>query len=166
MVASAPLGRDPPIDEVALRISGIARRAGTMSDRIREVEYRYVVVDDRPGEGTRVLGALEESGVNLLALLGFPIGEGKSQIDLVPEDPQALTAAAERAGLELSPSKKAILVQGEDRVGAADEHLGKLSQEGINVTAVAATAAGAGSYGMILWVKPDDHDRALQVLTS
>ncbi len=135
-----------------------------MADEIREVEYRYVIVEDRPGEGIRVLRALKESGVNLLALLGFPIGEGRSQIDLVPEDPSALVSAAENAGLQLSAPKKAILVQGDDRVGAADEHLAKLAAEGINVTALAATAAGAGRYGMIIWVKPNDHDRALQVL--
>jgi hypothetical protein len=40
--------------------------------------------------------------VNLLAYLGFPLGGGQSQIDLVPEDPQSLKEAAERAGLTLS----------------------------------------------------------------
>jgi hypothetical protein len=137
-----------------------------MADSVSEVEYRYVVVDDRPGEGVRILEALKDSGVNLVALLGFPIGDNRSQIDLVPEDPAALASAAQKAGLELSAPKKAILVQGDDRVGAADEHLAKLSSEGINVTAVSATAAGSGRYGMILWVKPEDHDRALRLLSS
>lgn len=137
-----------------------------MADIVKEVEYRYVVVGDRPGEGIRVLGALKESGVNLLAVLGFPLGDGKSQIDLVPEDPEALQRAAQGVGLELSAAKKAVLIQGDDRVGAADEHLGKLSGEGINVTAVAAVAAGSGRYGMILWVKPEDQERALEALGS
>ncbi len=137
-----------------------------MPDTVREVEYRYVVVEDRPGEGARLLGALREAGVNLVTLLGFPLGDGRSQIDLVPEDPAALESAAASAGLDLSPPKKAILVQGDDRVGAADEHLSKLGAEGINVTAVAAVAAGAGRYGMILWVRPEDHVRAVEVLSE
>ncbi len=137
-----------------------------MPDTVREVEYRYVVVEDRPGEGARLLGVLKEAGVNLVTLLGFPLGEGQSQVDLVPEDPVALQSAAEAAGLELSPPKKAILVQGDDRVGAADEHLSKLGTAGINVTAVAAVAAGAGRYGMILWVRPEDHARAMEVLSG
>lgn len=137
-----------------------------MGDSVREIEYRYTVVDDRPGEGLRVLEALKSAGVNLIALLGFPLGDGRSQIDLVPEDPGALVSAAEAAGVILSTPKRAILVQGDDRVGAAEEHLRKLADQKINVTAVSAVAAGSGRYGMILWVKPEDHDRATRALAG
>lgn len=135
-----------------------------MADAVRRVEYCYVIVPDAPGEGRRVLSALREGGVNLLALLGFPAGDGRSQIDLVPEDPAALREVAGRAGLELSETKRAFLIQGDDRVGAADEWLGKLAQAGVNVTATAAVTAGAGRYGMLVWVAPDDYERAAGAL--
>ena len=69
-----------------------------MADTVRRVEYYYVTVPDAPAEGQRILSALKDSGVNLLAFLGFPLGDGQSQIDLVPEDPASLREAAERAG--------------------------------------------------------------------
>ncbi len=135
-----------------------------MADSIRGVEYYYLTVSDAPGEGQRILSALRESGVNLLAYLGFPAGGGQSQLDLVPEEPGALKDAAERLGLTLSEAKRAFLVQGDDRVGAVADTVAKLAEASINVTAAAATSAGSGRYGMILWVAADDYDRAAGVL--
>jgi hypothetical protein len=135
-----------------------------MADSIRGVEYYYVTVPDTPGEGQRILSALQEGGVNLLAYLGFPVGNGQSQIDLVPEDAGALKGVAKRLGLALSEAKRAFLIQGDDRVGAVAETTAKLAEAGINVTAAAATAAGSGRYGMILWVAAADYDRAVGVL--
>jgi hypothetical protein len=135
-----------------------------MADSMRGVEYYYVTVPDAPGEGQRILSALQESGVNLLAYLGFPVGGGRSQIDLVPEDPDALKDVAEQLGTALSEAKRAFLVQGDDRVGAVADTTAKLAGAGINVTAAAATAAGSGRYGMILWVAAADYERAADVL--
>lgn len=56
-----------------------------MPDTARRVEYYYVKVPDTAGEGLRILSALRDSGVNLLAYLGFPLGGGQSQLDLVPK---------------------------------------------------------------------------------
>jgi hypothetical protein len=135
-----------------------------MADSMRGVEYYYVTVPDAPGEGQRILSALQESGVNLLAYLGFPVGGGRSQIDLVPEDPDALNDVAAQLGTALSEAKRAFLVQGDDRVGAVADTTAKLAEAGINVTAAAATAAGSGRYGMILWVAAADYERAADVL--
>ena len=135
-----------------------------MADTVRSVEYYYVTVPDAPGEGQRVLSALKESGENLLAFLGFPLGGGQSQIDLVPEDPQALRDAAERAGVTLSEAKRAFLIQGDDRVGAVADTTAKLAEANINLTAAAATGAGSGRFGMILWVATGDYERAAEAL--
>jgi hypothetical protein len=135
-----------------------------MADTVRGIEYYYVTVPDAPGEGQRVLSALKERGVNLLAYLGFPLGGGQSQIDLVPEDPESLKEAAQQAGLTLSEAKRAFLIQGDDRVGAVSDTTAKLAEASINVTAAAATGAGSGRYGMILWVAPADYERAADVL--
>jgi hypothetical protein len=134
-----------------------------MADTVQSVDYYYVTVPDVPGEGQRVLSALKAGGVNLSAFLGFPAG-GQAQLDLVPEDPEALKAAAEQAGLTLSEAKRAFLIQGDDRVGAVADAMEKLGQANVNVTAAAAAAAGSGRYGMILWVSPADYDRAAEAL--
>jgi hypothetical protein len=135
-----------------------------MADTVRGVEYFYVTVPDEPGEGQRLLSALKDGGVNLHAYLGFPLGGGQSQIDLVPEDPELLKDVAERAGVTLSEAKRAFLIEGDDRVGAVADTTAKLAEANINVTAAAATGAGSGRYGMILWVAPADQERAADAL--
>ena len=135
-----------------------------MADSVRSVDYHYVTVQDSPGEAQGVLSALRERGVNLVAFLGFPAGEGRAQLDLVPEDAAALRAAAQEAGVTLSEAKQAFLIQGDDRVGAVAETTGKLADAGINITAATAVSAGSGSFGMVLWVAPGDHERAAAAL--
>jgi hypothetical protein len=135
-----------------------------MTDTVRGVEYYYVTVPNAPGEGQRILAALKEDGVNLLAYLGFPLDGGQSQIDLVPEDPELLREVAGRLGVTLSEAKRAFLIQGDDRVGAVADTTVSLAEAGINITAAAATGAGDGRYGMILWVAPADYERAADAL--
>jgi len=134
-----------------------------MADQIRRVDYFYVEVPDQPGEGVRVLMAVKEAGVNLLSFTAFPTGSGKAQVDLVPENAEALQKAVKNARLQLSPRKQAFFVQGENRAGAAADILRKLSSAGINVRA-ANGAAGSGGFGLILWVAPNDYAKAAQAL--
>jgi len=135
-----------------------------MADTVRSVEYHYVTVPDAPGEVQRILSALKDGGVNLVAFLGFPLDGGQSQIDLVPEEPESFRDAAQRAGVTLSEAKRAFLIQGDDRVGAVADATAKLAEANINITAAAATAAGSGRYGMILWVAPADYESAAGAL--
>jgi hypothetical protein len=135
-----------------------------MADTVQGVEYQYVTVSDEPGEVQRVLSALRDGGVNLVAFLGFPVGGGRSQIDLVPKDATSLREAAERAGVTLSEPKRAFLIQGDDRVGAVADATSKLAAANINITAASAVAAGSGRYGMIVWVAPSDYESAAGAL--
>jgi hypothetical protein len=135
-----------------------------MADRVRKVSYSYLKVPSRPGQGARVLAALRDANVNLLAYTGFPAGGGKAQLDLVTDDQAALSRVARKQGWRLSRVKKGFIVQGDDRVGAVQRHLQKLAAGGVNVTAADAVTAGKGRYGMILWVKPADYARAGRLL--
>lgn len=135
-----------------------------MADRVKKVSYCYVKVPNRAGQGQRILRQLREDGVNLLAYSGFPAGGGKAQLDFIPEDLGAFRRAARSHGWKTSPAKKGFLISGPDRIGAVDRHFEKLAAAGINVTAADAVAAGAGRYGMILWVKPTHYARAARAL--
>jgi hypothetical protein len=137
-----------------------------MADTIRQVDYYSMEVPNRPGEGSRIFSAIKGADLNLLATCGFPIEGGKKQVDFVPEDPEAFRKTAPGLGLKLSRPKLAFLIQGEDRVGAAADTFDRLGREGINIIAAQALAAGAGRWGMILWVNPADQPRAAEVLEA
>jgi hypothetical protein len=135
-----------------------------MPDRVRRVNYCYPIVPNRAGQGARILAELKRAGVDLLAYSGFPIGGGRSQLDLVLEDLGLLRRVARKNGWRLSKVKKGFLIQGTDEVGAVHRHLQRLADAGINVTAADAVAAGKGRYGMILLVKQRDYARAAKAL--
>jgi hypothetical protein len=139
-------------------------REDAMGEMIRKVDYFTMQVPAKPGEATRVLDALREAGVNLLAFTGFPEGRRRAQLDFVAEETAALKAAAKRAKMKLSPKKSAFLVQGEDRPGAVAEIIGRLAAAKINVTAIEALCAGDGRFGAIFWVKGPDLRKAAKVL--
>ena len=137
-----------------------------MTDTVKRADYCHASVQDQAGEGVRLLEALRTERVNLVAFHAFPAGDGRTQLDLFPADPARLTAAARLAGIELSPVKTAFRVEGEDRTGAMAEILGKLGRAGINVTAAEGICAGAGRFGALVWVKPQDVERAAQALSA
>jgi hypothetical protein len=137
-----------------------------MASTVKEVEYYYATVADRPGEGRKLLEFLSEKMVNLLALTAFPVGEGQSQIDLFPAEPNALKKAAADAGVPLVGPKRAFLIQGNDRIGALyDFHL-KLANAGINIYACNGVVDGTGRFGYVIWVDPADYEAASEALRT
>jgi len=137
-----------------------------MADRVRKVNYCYAKVSARAGQGAAVLDEIQKEGVNLLAFSGFPIGGGKAQLDLIAENMAGVRRVARKNGWRLSKTKKAFLIQGDDRVGACQRQLQKLADQKINVTAVDAVAAGKGRWAAILWVKPKAYARAARALRA
>jgi len=135
-----------------------------MADRVKKVNYCHTMVSARAGQGARVLKALRDADVNLTAFSGFPSSKGGAQLDLVAEQMSKIRRVAARHGWKLSPIKKAFLITGSDSCGAVHRHVQKLADAGISITAADAMCAGAGRYGMILWVKPRDYARAARAL--
>ncbi len=136
-----------------------------MAESVKRVDYYYTEVPDKAGEGARVLNLLSEHGANLLAVNGFPLeGSNRAQLDFIPVDANTLMAAAGTSGVKLTGPKTAFLIEGADRAGALAVILDKLAQAHISVTAVQATASGAGRFGAVLWVKPSKVQQAAAVL--
>lgn len=133
-----------------------------MPDTIRVVDYFYVMVPDKPGEGARVLNALKEAGVNLLAFSGFPEGR-RTQLDFFPADSAAFKQTAKNAKWKVVGPKRGFLLQGDDRVGAVAELLERLGNAKINITAIDAVSVD-GRYGAIFWVASKDVKKAAALL--
>ncbi|MFN0169267.1 MAG: hypothetical protein ACKV22_22820, partial [Bryobacteraceae bacterium] len=108
------------------------------------VSYFSLVVPNKAGEGARILNALKEAGVNLIALWGYPVKGKKAQVDLVPEDAPAFQKAVKKLGIDPGKKRPAFLVSGEDRVGAIADAMSALAAEGISVWAAQAVSPGGG----------------------
>ena len=135
-----------------------------MAYHIRRADYFYTRVKDQPGEAYQVLSKLADLGVNLLAFIGVPMGPTVTQLTLYPEDTAKLTEAADMAGMALDGPHPALLVQGDDELGVLASVHEKLYQADVNVYASYCVADGRGSFGYLLYVRPDEYDRATAAL--
>jgi len=133
-----------------------------MPDTIPVVDYFYLMVPDKPGEGARILNVLKDAGVNLLTFSGFPEGR-RTQLEVFPADSAAFKQAAKTAKWKVVGPKRGFLLQGDDRVGAIAELLERLGTAKINVTAIDAVSLN-GRYGAIFWVAPKDVKRTAALL--
>ncbi|NWF89727.1 MAG: hypothetical protein HXY50_09740 [Ignavibacteriaceae bacterium] len=131
---------------------------------ITRVDYFYTTVKDQPGEAYKVLTALAELGVNLLAFNAVPLGSSGAQFSLFPENTQLLMDIAEKAGISLQGPNPALLIQGEDEIGALAEIHQKLYSADINIYSGNCVTSGKGTFAYLVYLRPDEYDRALSVL--
>ena len=59
---------------------------GVMAEEIRVVEHYSASILNKVGEGARILTALRDAGVNLIAFWGYKHGAGRAQLEFIPED--------------------------------------------------------------------------------
>jgi hypothetical protein len=135
-----------------------------MAFRIRRADYFYATVQDAPGEAYKLLSRLAELGINLLAFTAMPVGPMRAQLTLFPEDSGLLVDAARKANLLLDGPHPALLVQGDDALGALAQVHEKLYQAGVNVYASSGVADGGGSFGYVLYVRREEYEQATQAL--
>jgi hypothetical protein len=122
------------------------------------------MIQDQPGEAYKLLSQLAGLGINLLAFSGVPLGPTHTQLTLFPEDTLKMKNAANRAGLTLDGPHPALLVQGDDELGAlAGIHV-RLHEASVNVYASSGVSDGRGSYGYVIYVRPEEYERAVKAL--
>ncbi|MFP3983698.1 MAG: hypothetical protein ACLFV2_08435 [Desulfurivibrionaceae bacterium] len=131
-----------------------------MAFSIKEAEYYYTTVKDRPGEAYKLLSLLAERGVNQLAFAAIPVGPDSTQLTIFPDDPPKFTLEARNAGMTIDGPHYAFLVQGNDELGALAEIHEKLYKANINIYASNGIGDARGCHGYIIYVKHDDFERA------
>jgi hypothetical protein len=92
------------------------------------------------------------------------VGPATTQLAIFPDDPARLQAESRRAGLALEGPHPAVLVRGDDVMGTLAELHEKLYARGINVYSSTAVSSGAGRFGYLLYLRPDDIDSAAESL--
>jgi hypothetical protein len=131
---------------------------------IKRVEYYYTTVQDKPGEAYKLLNLLADRGINQLAFSAIPIGPNSTQLAIFPEEPAKLNSDAKLAGMSLDGPHHALLVQGDDKLGALAGIHQKLYEANINVYASSGVSDGKGGYGYLVYIKGEDFERAATTL--
>jgi hypothetical protein len=126
-----------------------------MAFQVHRTSYYYLSVRDRPGEAYRILAQLAKLGVNLRAFTGVPVGPEHTQLTVFPEDEGKFRASANSAGITADGPHPALLVQGDDELGALADIHERLQDAKVNVFASYGVTDGRGSFGYVLYVRPD-----------
>ncbi len=135
-----------------------------MPVNVRTVDYYYTMVQDRPGQAAELLSLLSDSGVDMLAFSIVPTGPTHTQLQLYPGSTNQLLAIAKRASLDLVGPQHAILVQGDNELGALVHIHKALADADINVYASNGVTTEGGGFGYVLYVRPEDFKKAAQVV--
>jgi hypothetical protein len=135
-----------------------------MAFTIRPVEYYYVNVRDELGAAYGVLAQLAERGVHLHAFTAVPTGPSLAQFALFPADPNKLDAEARSIGLPLDGPHHALLVQGDDELGALASVHERLFRAGVDIYASSGVTDGRGAFGYVMYVREDQFERAVAAL--
>jgi hypothetical protein len=131
---------------------------------VRSAQYYHGTLADRPDEAYDLLAQLADLGINLLAFTAVPVGPSHMQLTLFPENPEGLEAEAKRAGLALDGPHAAILVQGDDELGALARIHERLARASVQIYASNGIADGGGAFGYLIYVRENQFDRALEAL--
>lgn len=135
-----------------------------MTATVKCVDYFYVTVQDKPGQAYKVLAELASHDVSLLAFGAIPMGPFETQLTLFPDNTGRLANALDRVGLTLQGPHSALLVQGDDRLGALVEIHRTLSDAGINIYASSGVTDGKNGFGYVLYLRADDLSAAADLL--
>ena len=135
-----------------------------MAFSTRRIEYFYVNVRGELGVSYRILSALAERGVHLLAFTAVPSGADRAQLAIFPEDPAHLLSEARLAQIELEGPHHALLVQGDDELGGLAQVHGRLFDAGVDVYASSGVSDGKGSFGYVVYVREDQFEQAADAL--
>lgn len=135
-----------------------------MAHKIRKVDYFYTTVKDKPGSSYNLLNQLSQLGIKQLAFVALPTGPSNTQLTIFPDDSQGFIAEAKRVGMTLDGPHPAILVQGDDELGALEEIHNKLFLANVNVYASTGVTDGKGGFGYIIYIRPGEFERAMDAL--
>ena len=132
--------------------------------RIRPVDYYYANVRDAPGVAYELLAQLADLGVNLLAFTAVPSGPNTVQFAVFPDEPNKLVAEAHAANLPLEGPHHALLVQGDDELGALASVHERLVDAGVDIYASSGVTNDRGAFGYVVYVREDQFERAVDAL--
>ena len=135
-----------------------------MSLEIKITEYYNTTIGDHAGEASKLLSVFAGVGISLLAFKAVPIEPGRTRFSLFPNDSVKMTEGAKKAGVVLEGPYSALWIQGDDESGALADIYDALSRVDIKVDESYGIADIKGGYGVVLFLRREDCERAVVAL--
>lgn len=135
-----------------------------MSISIKRIDYFNLTVKDQPGEAYNFLSLLANIGVSMSAFSAVPLGPNSTLLTIFPEDSHKMAKELKLSGQTLDGPHKALLVQGDDELGALIDIHRKLFQAQVNISAASGVTDGKGSFGYVIYLRSNEFEKAVKTL--
>jgi hypothetical protein len=133
---------------------------------VRAVEYFYTRVENEPRKAFELLARLASEEINLLAFSAVPFGPNHVELTIFPDRTADFQALSARSGWSLIGPQHAILIQGDDQLGALAEIHKRLQDAGVRIFASSGVTDGQGGYGYLIYTQEGDHLAAAKALSA
>lgn len=128
------------------------------------MEYFYARVAGAPDKAYGLLGQLAEEDISLLAFSAVPYGDGHVELTLFPDESGRLVQAAGKLGWNLTGPQHAVLIQGDDQLGALADIHNCLNESRVTVYASSGVTDGSGRFGYVIYIREEDHAEAARAI--
>ena len=137
-----------------------------MAFNILQVEYYNITVQGQITEASNLISRIAGAGVDFHAFKATPLEPDRTQFTFFAKDSSKMTEGAKKSGLELDGPYSAILIKGNEKAGALSDIYERLSKAGIQVDEASGIADINAGYGVILYLKREDCDKAMAALKA
>src|ERR1700693_2573787 len=129
-----------------------------MALNVRTAEYFYVRIDDSRERAYKLLAQLASEEVSLLAFSAVPFGPDHVELTIFPDRADTFHKLAKKLGWEVAGPQHAVLVQGDDQLGALADIQRVLLEADIEIYASSGVTDGSGRFGYVIYFKEADHE--------
>ncbi len=135
-----------------------------MAVSVKAIKLWRSEIANQPGTLAKVLAPLAQAGSDLQLLMGYRYhgNETRAAVELFPVTGKKQAVAAQAAGLRMS-SEPALLVEGDNKRGAAHAISAAIADAGINVSFVVAQVVGR-RFSAVFAFKTDEDARKAATL--
>jgi hypothetical protein len=131
---------------------------------VRTVEYFYVRIEDSRENGYELLAQLASEEVSLLAFSAVPFGPNHMELTIFPDRSDRFIQLAKKLGWVAAGPQHALLVHGDDHLGALADIQRMLLEADVKIYASSGITDGSGRYGYVIYFREDDYQRAARAL--
>jgi hypothetical protein len=111
-----------------------------------------------------LLSQLASEHVNLLAFSAVPFGPNHVELTIFPNCSDEFTQLGKKLGWMIVGPQHALLVQGDDGLGALADIQRMLAQADVKIYASSGVTDGSGRFGYVIYFKEEDRERASRAL--
>ncbi len=137
-----------------------------MKFNAKQIIYYSIETDYKIGEASKLLSILANNKIDFLAYKATTTESKKTLFTLFSENAQKISEVANANGFKADGPHSSVLVTGNEEIGALASIYEKLAQANIDVSESSGIAHINGAYGVILYLKPMDCNKAITALNK